>query len=58
MKCVRATQGNDILRALRKQVLLAFEHENIALGTPTSTIVMQQASDPTASPAQTSLTGG
>ena len=55
---VRANQKDGILRALRKQVLLAFEHENIALGTPTSTIVMQQASDPTASPAQTSLTGG
>ncbi len=58
MKCVRANQKDDILRALRKQVLLAFAHENIALATPASTVVMQQASDPTAPPAQTSLLGG
>ncbi len=54
---VRVNQKDGILRALRKQLLLAFEQEGIALGTPTSTIVMQQAPDPTVPPAQPSLTG-
>ena len=54
---VRANQRDGILRAIRRKILLTFEKEGIRLGTPTSTVVMQ-GSDPTAPPAQPSLTGG
>ena len=54
---VRANQKDGILRAIRRKVLLTFEREGIALGTPTSTVVMQAPPDPTAAPDQTSITG-
>ena len=53
---VRANQKDGILRALRRAILIKFEQEGIPLGTPTSTVVMQQQ-DPTAPPAQTPLIG-
>ena len=53
---VRANQGDGLVRAIRKKVLLTFEKEGIPLGTPTSTVVMQ-AHDPTTPPVQASLTG-
>ena len=53
---VRANQKDGVLRALRRAILIAFEKEGIPLGTPTSTVVMQQH-DPTAPPAQTPLIG-
>lgn len=55
---VRANQKDGILRAIRRKVLLTFEREGIPLGTPTSTIMMQQVSDPTAQVAVPPLTGG
>jgi small conductance mechanosensitive channel len=54
---VRANQKDGILRALRRKILLAFVKEGIALGTPTSTVVMQ-GHDPTVTAPQPSLTGG
>jgi small-conductance mechanosensitive channel len=54
---VRANQKDGILRALRRAILIKFEQEGIPLGTPTSTVVMQQH-DATAPPAQTPLVGG
>lgn len=48
---VRANQRDGLLRSLRKRILIAFEQQHIALGTPTSTVVMQ-SHDPTAPPAQ------
>ncbi len=54
---VRANQKDGILRALRRAILIKFEEEGIPLGTPTSTVVMQQH-DATAPPAQTPLIGG
>ncbi len=53
---VRANQKDGVLRALRRSILIAFEKEGIPLGTPTSTVVMQQH-DATASPVQTPLVG-
>jgi small-conductance mechanosensitive channel len=46
---VRANQKDGVLRELRRRILLAFEKEGIALGT-SSTLIMQQAADPTAPP--------
>ncbi len=54
---VRANQRDGILRAIRRKLLLAFEKEGIPLGTPTSTVIMQGARDPTANPAAPTLTG-
>ncbi len=51
---VRANQKDGILRELRKRLLLRFEKEGIALGVPTSTVVMEKAADPTAPPPQPS----
>jgi small-conductance mechanosensitive channel len=53
---VRANQRDGVLRAIRRKILIAFEKEGIMLGTPTSTVVMQ-GHDPTAPPAQPSITG-
>jgi moderate conductance mechanosensitive channel len=49
---VRANQRDGVLRELRRRVLQVFEHENIPLGTTTSTLIMPRP-DPTAPPAQT-----
>ena len=54
---VRANQRDGILRAIRRKVLVLFAKEGIALGTPTSTVVMQAAPDATAAQPPTSLTG-
>lgn len=54
---VRANQRDGILREIRKRLLVTFEKEGIPLGTPTSTVVMQAAHDPTAAPAPLTLTG-
>ncbi len=52
---VRANQRDGVLRAIRRKILLEFGKQGIPLGTPTSTVVMQ-SHDPTAPPAQASLT--
>ena len=53
---VRANQKDGVMRALRRAILIAFEKEGIPMGTPTSTVVMQQH-DATAPPAQTPMIG-
>jgi small-conductance mechanosensitive channel len=53
---VRANQKDGILRALRRAILIKFQKEGIPLGTPTSTVVMEQH-DATAPPTQTPLVG-
>ena len=55
---VKANQKDGILRALRLKVLQRFDKEGIPLGTPTSTVVMQSAHDPTLAQPAPSLTGG
>jgi len=54
---VRANQKDGVMRALRRKILLSFEKEGIALGVPTSTIVMQNHTDPTVAPPTPSITG-
>lgn len=54
---VKANQKDGILRELRKRLLVAFEQEGIALGVPTSTVVMEKAPDPTAPPPPAALSG-
>jgi small conductance mechanosensitive channel len=44
---VKANQKDGILRELRRRVLQRFDKEGIPLGTPTSTVLMQGAHDPT-----------
>ncbi|MBS1815831.1 MAG: mechanosensitive ion channel family protein [Acidobacteria bacterium] len=53
---VRANQKDPVLRALRRRVLIAFEHEGIPLGV-SSTVVLQQKLDPTAPPSINPLVG-
>ncbi len=48
---VRANQRDGVLRELRRRILLAFDQENIPLGTSASVVLMQPPPDPTAPPA-------
>ena len=54
---VKANQKDGVLRELRKRLLVAFEKEGIALGVPTSAVVMEKAVDTTAPPVQAGLPG-
>lgn len=47
---VKVNQRDGVLRELRRRILLAFERENIAFGTPNATLVLSRP-DPTALPA-------
>lgn len=40
---VKANQRDGVLRELRRRILVAFEREGIPLGTPTSTVMMQNS---------------
>jgi moderate conductance mechanosensitive channel len=53
---VRANQRDGVLRELRRRILIAFAKQDIALGTPSSTVVVQR-SDPTATPPAPTLGG-
>jgi small conductance mechanosensitive channel len=46
---VQVNQRDGVLRELRRRILLAFEKENIAFGTATSTLVLERP-DPTLAP--------
>ena len=46
---VRVNQRDGVLRELRRRILLAFEKQNIAFGTSSSTLVLERP-DPTFSP--------
>ncbi|HZQ44519.1 MAG TPA: mechanosensitive ion channel domain-containing protein [Acidobacteriaceae bacterium] len=46
---VQVNQRDGVLRELRRRILLAFEKENIAFGTASSTLVLERP-DPTAAP--------
>ena len=46
---VQVNQRDGVLRELRRRILLAFEKENIAFGTASSTLVLERA-DPTLAP--------
>ncbi|HEV2576614.1 MAG TPA: mechanosensitive ion channel domain-containing protein [Acidobacteriaceae bacterium] len=46
---VQVNQRDGVLRELRRRILLAFEKENIAFGTASSTLVLERR-DPTAAP--------
>jgi small-conductance mechanosensitive channel len=48
---VRANQRDGVLREFRRRVLQTFKHEEIPLGTTTSTLIMPRP-DPTATPVQ------
>ncbi len=55
---VRANQKDGLLRELRKRLLVTFEKEGIALGMPTSAVVMEKAADPAAAaPAASGVPG-
>ncbi len=54
---VKANQKDGILRELRKRLVVAFERDRIALGIPTSAILVEKALDPTAPPAAAELPG-
>jgi small conductance mechanosensitive channel len=46
---VQVNQRDGVLRELRRRILLAFEKENIAFGTASSTLVLERP-DPTSAP--------
>lgn len=46
---VQVNQRDGVLRELRRRILIAFERENIAFGTASSTLVLERP-DPTAAP--------
>ena len=46
---VQVNQRDGVLRDLRRRILIAFERENIAFGTSSSTLVLERP-DPTAAP--------
>jgi small-conductance mechanosensitive channel len=48
---VRANQKDGVLRAMRRQVIVAFEREGIPLGTDPANLFVLHKADPTASPA-------
>ncbi len=52
---VRANQRDNVLRELRRRIIKTFEREGVPLGNASSLLIMQ-ANDPTAPPAQPSLT--
>ena len=54
---VRPNQKDPVLRELRRRIVLTFEQEGIPLGSDASMLIMQQAKDPTAPPAQQPLVG-
>jgi small-conductance mechanosensitive channel len=54
---VRINQKDAILRELRRRILQAFEENAIPLGTDPANMLVMHHNDPTASPAQQSLTG-
>ena len=55
---IRATLGkkDDLLRELRRRILLAFEETGIPLGTDPANLLLAHKADPTAPPAQQPLT--
>ena len=55
---IRATLGkkDDLLRELRRRILLAFEDSGIPLGTDPANLLLAHKADPTAPPAQQPLT--
>ena len=52
---VRPNQKDPTLREYRRRIVLTFESEGIPLGSEGSLLIMQQAKDPTATPAQQPL---
>ncbi len=61
---VRPNQKDGVLRELRKRIVITFEKEGLPLGSDSSLLIMQAAKDakeekdPTAPPAQQSITAG
>lgn len=55
---VRPNQKDAVLRELRKRIVLTFEKEGVPLGSDASMLIMQAPKDPTAPPAQQSITAG
>jgi small conductance mechanosensitive channel len=54
---VRANQRDPVLRELRRRIILAFEKDGIPLGNDPANMLILRAPNPTAPPAQQSLTG-
>jgi small conductance mechanosensitive channel len=54
---VRANQRDGVLRELRRRIILAFERDGIPLGNDPANMLILRAPNPTAPPAQQSLTG-
>ena len=54
---VLPNQKDPVLRELRRRIVITFEKEGIPLGSDSSLLIMQQAKDPTAPPAQQPLVG-
>jgi moderate conductance mechanosensitive channel len=55
---VRANQRDGVLRELRRRIILAFEKDGIPLGNdPANMLILKMPPNPTAPPAQQSLTG-
>jgi small conductance mechanosensitive channel len=54
---VRANQRDGVLRELRRRIILAFEKDGIPLGNDPANMLILRAPNPTAPPAQQSLTG-
>ena len=52
---VRPNQKDPALREYRRRIVITFEKEGIPLGSEGSLLIMQQAKDPTATPAQQPL---
>ncbi len=53
---VRPNQRDGVLRELRRRLLLAFARENIAFGTPSSTVFLQQSEMPASDAAAAGIT--
>lgn len=54
---VRPNQKDAVLRELRRMIVLEFERRGIPLGSDASMLIMQQAKDPTATPAPQPIIG-
>jgi len=54
---VRANQRDGVLRELRRRIIIAFEKDGIPLGNDPANMLILRAPNPTAPPAQQSLTG-
>ena len=52
---VRPNQKDGLLREFRRRIVIEFEKKGLPLGSDSSLLIMQQAKDPTAAPAQTPL---